>query len=29
MLRQQDDVDVLALDDSGTRGLFCECKYQS
>ena len=29
VLRQQDDVDVLALDESGTQGLFCECKYQS
>ena len=29
VLRQQDDVDVLALDESGTQGLFCECKYQN
>lgn len=29
ILRQQDDVDILALDTSGTEGLFCECKYRS
>lgn len=29
VLRQQDDVDILALDRTGTRGLFCECKYRN
>ena len=28
-IRQQDDVDVLAIDITGKRGLFCECKFQN
>ena len=27
VLRQQDDVDVLAFDESGKKAIFCECKY--
>lgn len=28
-IRKQDDVDVLALDKSGTKAIFCECKFRS
>lgn len=28
-IRQQDDVDILALDKKGTKGIFCECKYRN
>ena len=28
-LKAQDDVDILAVDRTGTEALFCECKYQS
>lgn len=28
-LRRQDDVDVLALDKSGTKAIFCECKFRN
>lgn len=29
VLKAQDDVDILAIDRTGTEALFCECKYQS
>ncbi len=28
-IRAQDDVDILAIDRTGTRGIFCECKYRN
>lgn len=28
-IKQQDDVDVLALDKKGTKGIFCECKFRN
>lgn len=28
-LKAQDDVDLLAIDRTGTEALFCECKYQN
>ncbi len=28
-LRRQDDVDVLALDKTGTKAIFCECKFRN
>lgn len=28
-IRQQDDVDILALDKKGTKGIFCECKFRN
>ena len=28
-LKAQDDVDILAVDRTGTEALFCECKYQN
>lgn len=29
VLKQQDDVDILAIDKTGTAGIFCECKYRN
>ncbi|MDY5103759.1 MAG: DUF234 domain-containing protein [Megasphaera elsdenii] len=29
VLRQQDDIDILAIDKTGHEGIFCECKYRS
>lgn len=28
LIKQQDDIDILALDKKGDKGLFCECKFQ-
>lgn len=28
-IRQQDDVDILALNKKGTQGIFCECKFRN
>ena len=28
-IKQQDDVDILALDKKGTKGIFCECKFRN
>ena len=28
-IKAQDDVDILAIDRSGTEAIFCECKYQN
>lgn len=28
-IRQQDDVDILALNKKGTKGIFCECKFRN
>ncbi|WP_337744918.1 ATP-binding protein [Megasphaera sp.] len=29
LLKQQDDIDILALDKTETEGIFCECKYRN
>ena len=29
VLRQQDDIDILAIDKTGHEGIFCECKYRN
>lgn len=28
-IKAQDDIDILAIDRTGTEGLFCECKYRN
>lgn len=29
LIKAQDDIDILALDKSGEKGLFCECKFRN
>ena len=29
VIQAQDDVDILAVDRTGTKGIFCECKYRN
>lgn len=29
LLKQQDDIDILALDKTETEGIFCDCKYRN